>query len=118
MWNIKKMIKILMTVLLLLLAGCGGSNLKPVGGDSLLVGVCPNYPPIIFSKDGKITGLEGDMALALGRELHKSVEFIAMDWEELIPALISGRVDVIMSGASNRHTTLKASGNVDTATPV
>ena len=73
MWNMKKMIKILMTVLLGLLAGCGGNNLQSVGGDSLLVGVSPNYPPIIFKESGRITGLEADMAREIGRELNKGL---------------------------------------------
>jgi polar amino acid transport system substrate-binding protein len=95
-----KITKILLAVLLALLAGCGGSNLKSVGGDSLLVGVCPNYPPIIFREDRQVSGLEADMARAIGRELNKTVEFIELDWDELISALIAGRVDVIMSGMS------------------
>ncbi len=95
-----KITKILLAVILASLAGCGGSNLQSVGGDSLRVGVSPNYPPIIFKEDGRITGLEADMARAVGRELDKPVEFIELDWEELIPALIAGRVDVIMSGMS------------------
>ena len=89
-----------MTVLLGLLAGCGGSNLQSVDGDSLLVGVAPNYPPIIFKEAGRITGLEADMARAVGGKLNKEVEFIELDWDDLIPALIAGRVDVIMSGMS------------------
>ncbi len=95
-----KITKILLAVLLALLAGCGGSNLQSVGGDSLLVGVCPNYPPIISKEDGRIVGLEADMARGIGRELNKPVEFIELDWADLIPALIAGRIDVIMTGMS------------------
>jgi polar amino acid transport system substrate-binding protein len=91
---------ILLLVLAVLLAGCGGSNLQPFGGDSLLVGVCPNYPPIIFKEDGRMAGLEAAMAREIGRESNRPVEFIELAWAELIPALISGRVDVIMSGMS------------------
>ena len=95
-----KITKMMLAVLVALLSGCGGSNLQPVGGDSLLVGVSPNYPPIIFKEAGRITGLEADMAREIGRELNKEVEFIELDWDELIPALIDGRVDVTMSGMS------------------
>lgn len=40
------------------------------------------------------------MTMAAGRELKRPVKFIELDWDELIPALISGRVDVIISGCS------------------
>lgn len=92
--------RILTVVFVALLAGCGGSNLQPGGGDPLLVGVCPNYPPIIFKEDGRIVGLEAEMAHEIGRELNREVEFIELDWADLIPALTSGRIDVIMSGMS------------------
>ncbi|MEA1928311.1 MAG: transporter substrate-binding domain-containing protein [Candidatus Auribacterota bacterium] len=91
---------ILLFCISILLAGCGGSNLQSVSEESILVGVCPNYPPMIFKEEGRITGLEADMARELGRELNKTVEFIELDWDDLIPALIAGRVDVIMSGMS------------------
>lgn len=74
--------------------------MEPLNDGILRVGVCPNYPPIIFLKNGRVTGLEADMARKIGEELNKRIEFVQLKWAELIPALIERRIDVIMSGMS------------------
>lgn len=67
---------------------------------ALRVGIAPNYPPIAFKQEGRLTGLEVDFARGLETELGRRVELVELDWEALIPALESGRIDVIMSGMS------------------
>jgi polar amino acid transport system substrate-binding protein len=67
---------------------------------ALRVGIAPNYPPIAFKQEGRLTGLEADFARGLDAELGRRVELVELDWEALIPALESGRIDVIMSGMS------------------
>ncbi len=64
------------------------------------VGVTPNYPPIIFKTDGKLSGAEVDMAQLLGEALRRPVKFIELEWDEQIPALLAGKIDIIMSGMS------------------
>ena len=66
----------------------------------LRVGIAPNYPPIAFKQQGILTGLEADCARGLEVELGRHVELVELDWEALIPALESGKIDVIMSGMS------------------
>jgi polar amino acid transport system substrate-binding protein len=41
-----------------------------------------------------------DCALGFADELGRRVELVELDWEALIPALESGKIDVIMSGMS------------------
>jgi len=67
---------------------------------ALRVGIAPNYPPIAFKQQGRLAGLEVDCALGLEAELGRRVELVELDWEALIPALESGKIDVIMSGMS------------------
>jgi ABC-type amino acid transport substrate-binding protein len=64
----------------------------------LRVGVTANYPPIIFKLKGKITGLEADFALLLGKALDRDVLFVELPWAELINALMEGKIDIVMSG--------------------
>lgn len=64
----------------------------------LRVGVTPNAPPLIFKQGEKIVGLEADFARELAKYLDKSLRFIELEWEELIPALLENRIDIIMSG--------------------
>lgn len=66
----------------------------------LRIGMAPNYPPVIFKEQGRLTGLEVDFANRLGEELGRSIELVELPWEGLIPALESGEIAVIMSGMS------------------
>lgn len=84
-----------------LIAGCaGGTTGDSSGPDTLRVGISTNYPPVAFRDGGEIAGIEADLARALAPTLDMRLEFVETPWESLIPALRSGRIDVIMSGMS------------------
>ncbi|HOW98648.1 MAG TPA: transporter substrate-binding domain-containing protein [Kiritimatiellia bacterium] len=78
------------------LAGCSTVSLH----EPLRVGVTPDLPPIIAKADGRIVGLEADFARRLARELRRPVEWVELKWEDQVPALLTGRIDLIMSGMS------------------
>lgn len=83
-------------------SGCGttGNTKTPFGKPVLRVGVTPNYPPLVFKKSKTLQGIEVDLAGDLGKETKKRIRFEEMAFGELIPALMSGKIDVIMSGMS------------------
>jgi ABC-type amino acid transport substrate-binding protein len=91
---------IIFSIVLLGLVGCAANEVKtgqaPV--KPILVGVTPNYPPVIFKKNEQITGLEADLARRLAGELKRPIEFVEISWERQIPALLEGKIDIIMSG--------------------
>ncbi len=64
----------------------------------LRVGVTPNYPPMIFKLNHKITGMERDFAFLLGDALDRDVAFVELPFTELINALMEGKIDIVMSG--------------------
>jgi polar amino acid transport system substrate-binding protein len=66
----------------------------------LRVGVSTNAPPLIFKQGSEIVGLEAELAKKFGDYLGKSVAFIELNWEDQIPALLSNKSDIIMSGMS------------------
>lgn len=66
--------------------------------EPLRVGMSPDYPPMIFMQEGKYAGVEADFARGLAREFMRPLLFVPMRWEQLIPALMDGKVDLIMSG--------------------
>jgi polar amino acid transport system substrate-binding protein len=68
--------------------------------EALKVGISSHYPPIIYKQDKKIVGVEADLARALAITLNKKLEFVEVKWKDLIPALNSGKIDIIMSGMS------------------
>jgi len=81
------------------LAACRTTGARPgsKAGD-LVVGVCPDYPPLMFQQNGRILGVEVDLASALGQALDRPVRFMEISWENQIDALLEGRIDIIMSG--------------------
>lgn len=78
----------------------GSTNTGPLDAASLRVGITPENPPLIFKLNDKIAGIDADLALRLGKELNMPVEFVEMKWDQLISALIEGKIDLIMSGMS------------------
>ncbi len=70
------------------------------GGSALRVGLSTRYPPVAFTKDGELAGLEVDLARAAGEHIGKPIHFEVLEFDELIPALRSKKIDVIMSGMS------------------
>ncbi len=64
------------------------------------VGVSTNAPPLIYTKNNKITGLEADFAKRLGKFTGKEIKFIELPWKEQITALENNQIDIIMSGMS------------------
>lgn len=78
--------------------GCAASKLKEPAPIPLRVGVFPYYPPMIFKQGDNIKGVEADLALRLAKTLGRQAEFIELIWEHLIPALMEGKIDIIISG--------------------
>jgi len=66
--------------------------------NDLVVGVCPDYPPLMFRQNDRILGVEVDLASELGKALGRTVRFMEIRWEDQIDALLQGRTDIIMSG--------------------
>ncbi len=66
----------------------------------LRVGVTPDLPPMVYRQGQDYLGLEVDCARALGESLKRPVEFVPLKWEDLIPALSKGKVDLLMSSMS------------------
>jgi ABC-type amino acid transport substrate-binding protein len=64
------------------------------------IGISPDYLPLAYKFRGQLVGLEVDFAEQIGKELDKHITFVETPWSELIPALVEGRIDIIMSGMS------------------
>jgi ABC-type amino acid transport substrate-binding protein len=82
-----------------ILAGCTSMPSASKHGP-LLVGVTPDYPPVVFKESGSIVGIESDFAHLLAGHLGRPLKFVEVPWDGLIPALIRGDIDIIMSGMS------------------
>jgi polar amino acid transport system substrate-binding protein len=78
---------------------------------ALVVGTAASMPPLnMTTKDGKVIGLEPDMAKMMADEMGVKIEFKTMPFAELIPALKAGKVDMIIS-----NMTITGKRNMDVA---
>lgn len=87
----------------LALGGCAlpGGKQEPAPPEPLLrVGVNADYPPLVFRRGGEIAGLEVDLAERMAVALGRRLELVELRWERLIPALVEGRIDIVMSAMS------------------
>ncbi len=66
----------------------------------LRVGMSADYPPLEFKQDGEYFGIEVDNAKAVGKILSRPVQIVELPFDQLVPALQDGKVDVLMSGLS------------------
>ncbi len=95
----------------ILLVGCaqtqqntGSTSASPVldriqKRGELIVGTMGNMPPLnMTAKDGKIFGLEPDLAQLMARAMDVKVKFVTKPFNELLPALQNGEVDMVLSG--------------------
>ena len=106
---------VLGTMSLLALAACGNTSgtansaaeadgalqeIKDSG--KLVVGTCADYPPyewhLVQDGEDKIIGFDIDIAQAIADELGVELEVKDMDFDGLIPALSTGKVDMIIAG--------------------
>ncbi|GAA2698979.1 ABC transporter substrate-binding protein [Micromonospora olivasterospora] len=103
-----------------LLAGCGGTDADAPAPDQsdnalhamlpesirkageLRVGNSPVYPPMSYLPKGtedrnKRQGFDVDLARAIGEKLGVRVTFVTQEYEQYIPSLATGRIDLIES---------------------
>ena len=65
----------------------------------LVVGTAANMPPLNMTlKDGSIVGMEADLASLMASSLEVKLTLKPIHFNDLLPALEAGQVDLIMSG--------------------
>ncbi len=73
----------------------------PKSGSVLRIGVSATREPFSFvDQAGRISGHDGDLARLLGARLGRPIEFTNVRFDALIPALQSGKVDLLVTGMS------------------
>jgi polar amino acid transport system substrate-binding protein len=86
---------------LLLFSGCRrqetSTAVKP-----LVVGMDLSYPPFeTIGADGHPSGVSVDLATALGESLHRAVLIENIPFTGLIPSLLTGKIDLIISSMTD-----------------
>ncbi|WP_407049094.1 transporter substrate-binding domain-containing protein [Methyloraptor flagellatus] len=84
------------TLIAFSLLGTGGAM-----AETLKFGNEGVYPPFsILSSDGKLTGVEPDLAREMCKRMKVECEVVAMDFKALIPSLLQGKFDGITTQLS------------------
>ena len=79
--------------LVLAALGCARVEQKP-----LAVGMELNYPPFeMIDPHGRLAGISVELAQALGDHLHRQVRIENIPFDGLIPALKTGKIDLVIS---------------------
>ena len=92
-WNASLPILALAYLLLLVLVGCSQPSSHP-----LIIGMELNYPPFeMVDEQGRPAGVSVEMANALGQHLGRAVQIENIPFAGLIPALKTGKIDLIIS---------------------
>jgi polar amino acid transport system substrate-binding protein len=85
-----------MLAFLLLLGLVAACTSKPRSG--LIVGMELAYPPFeMTDEQGRPKGISVDLAHALGKQLQRDIEIQNLPFDGLIPALKTGKIDLILS---------------------
>ena len=96
--------------LLLLLGGCAQMNSNTANASAspvierivqqgeLVVGMAGNMPPLnMTTKEGELIGYEVDLARAMAAAMGVRAKLAVFPFAELLPALQSGKIDLILS---------------------
>ncbi len=82
---------------------------------AITVAVVPNYPPLEFRDPatGALTGFDVELGEAIARKLGIKIVWQETSFDQMIPALTTGRVDAIMSGMTDLASRHEASTFID-----
>lgn len=62
------------------------------------VGMSTFVPWAMKDKQGRLTGFEIDVAKKLAKDMGVKIEFVPTAWSGIIPALLTGKFDIIIGG--------------------
>ncbi len=86
-----KKIIALVTAIVMLLGACALA-------DTLMMGTNAAFPPYEFYEEGTIVGIDAEIAAAICEKLGYDLEILDMDFNGLISAVASGKIDFAMAG--------------------
>ena len=90
----------LLLAAVLLLTGCTSNSLFNVTTptNALRVGIIDSGPPLAYTKNNTLAGLEPLFAAGLANFTNRRLEMVNLPREKLFPALREKKIDIIMAG--------------------
>ncbi|MCX2682263.1 basic amino acid ABC transporter substrate-binding protein [Campylobacter sp. MIT 21-1685] len=68
--------------------------------DTVKVGTSPNYKPFNYKENAKLTGFDIDLLNEIAKRQGIKIDWIEISFDGLIPALKTGKIDMIASSMS------------------
>lgn len=94
-----KIVRLAVLSAAMVLAGLGAVQAQQKEWKTVRIGTEGAYPPFNnLNAKGELEGFEIDYAKALCEKMKVTCTFVAQDWDGIIPALLSGKYDVIIAG--------------------
>ena len=83
--------------------------------DGLKVAIVPNYPPLEFKDPatGKLSGFDVELGEALAGKLGIKIVWQETSFDQMMPAIQTGRVDAVLSGMTDLATRHETASFVD-----
>lgn len=82
-------------------AGAAEHTLAAIKADGVIkIGVEGVFAPFSYREDGVLVGYDVDLAAILFKDLGVKPEFVDTQWSGIVPALMAGKFDLIMSSLS------------------
>ncbi len=95
----RRLAVILSLALILPLAAQAGTLDEILKRGSLRVGLEPGYMPFeMTNQKGEIIGFDVDIAKRMAKAMGVKLELVSTAWDGIIPALLTKKFDIIMSG--------------------
>ncbi|WP_416260859.1 transporter substrate-binding domain-containing protein [Gibbsiella quercinecans] len=68
-----------------------------MAAEPIRVAIDPTFPPMEYMQQGKRVGFDIDLAEALAEKLGRPLEYTDMDFKAMVPSVLAGRSDIILS---------------------
>lgn len=97
-----KVLKKLLVVLSVvgMFVGCGGDKEKAPENKVYVVGTNAEYPPFEFIENGEVAGLDADIIKEAAKRMGIEYKWLNTNFDGLIPALQTKKVDLVIAGMS------------------
>ncbi len=71
--------------------------------DEIKVAMMPNYPPLEFKDPAtdQLTGMDYDLGMEIGKRLNRKINWQEIGFEQMVNAVATKRVDMILSGMTD-----------------
>lgn len=66
--------------------------------ETLKMGTNAAFPPYEYYEDEQIVGIDAEVAAAIAEKLGYDFEIVDMDFDALIPSVVSGKIDMVLAG--------------------